>query len=170
MPMPMPMPKRRARLPLLAATTVLLCGAAGSVLAQKPAWTPIAELLIGSLGEADASRMSDVMTRCTGLHMTLAGMAADFSPEMSQHYKDEAARMISQGVFIESEMEKEETGAAEADIAALSDATIAKLKIIISGYSDWMDENIANGDSYFSKEIELEMDSCSLASRLMSQI
>jgi len=73
-------------------------------------------------------------------------------------------------VFIESEMEKEATGAEAADIDALSDATIEKLKVIIRGYSDWMDENIANGDSYFSKEIELEMDSCSLASRLMSQI
>jgi len=151
------------------ALSIFLLSSAALVFAQKPAWTPIAELLVGSLGESDPVRMSDVMTRCTALNMTLAGMAADFSPEMSQHYKDEAHRLMQRGVLIDSQLVKDATGL-EANIPDLSNATIAKVKVVLDGYNLWLDENNASNGSYFNDEIKLEMNSCQLASRLVNQM
>ncbi len=161
----------RSRLPLAAVTAVLLLGAmAGpAALAEKPTWTPIAELLVGSLGESDPVRMSDVMTRCTALTITLASLAADFSPEMSDLYRKEADRFIQNGVLIESNLEKELTGK-DADIDAVSNLLVAEVKGMLTGYNDWLDDNNSTSGSYLNNEIELEMDSCHLASRLAEQM
>ena len=162
----------RSRLPLVAATAVLLLGSVMGptvALAEKPTWTPIAELLVGSLGESDPVRMSDVMTRCTALTITLASLAADFSPEMSDRYRAEADRFIQNGVLIESNLEKEVTGK-DADVDAVSNLLVAEVKGMLTGYNDWLDDNNSNSGSYLSNEIELEMDSCHLASRLATQM
>ena len=154
----------RLQLPLMAVTTFLLLGPF-PVLAQKPAWTPIAELLIGSLAESDPVKMSDVMTRCTALNMILAGMNTDVSPASSQLYRDEAYRLIQLGVLIESHLAKDLTGL-EADIQALSNAAVGEVQTILVGYNQWLDENIAVEGSYFNKDIDAEIDSCQLASKL----
>jgi hypothetical protein len=146
----------------------LLCGS-GAVLADRPTWIPIAELLVGSIGEADPVRMSDVMSRCSALNMTLAGLADSYSPEMSETYQNEALRLIQHGIMIESNMAKSRTGF-EADIPTLSDAAVEKVKLLLEGYSLWLDDNIATSDSYFSKEFDMEIDSCRLASRMMNQM
>jgi hypothetical protein len=139
------------------------------VLAEKPAWTPIAELLVGSLGESDPSRMSDVMTRCTALTITLASLAAEFSPEMSDSYRREADRFIQNSVLIESNLEKEMTGK-DADIDLVSNLLVAEVKGLLTGYNDWLDDNNSTGGAYLNNEIELEMDSCHLAARLAAQM
>jgi hypothetical protein len=162
----------RSRLPIAAATALLLLGGlagSGAALAEKPVWTPIAELLVGSLGESDPARMSDVMTRCTALTITLASLAADFSPEMSDLYRQEADRFIQNGVLIESNLEKEMTGK-DADIDAVSNLLVAEVKGMLTGYNDWLDDNNSTSGSYLNNEIELEMDSCHLASRLAQQM
>ena len=158
----------RVRLPLLAATVVLSLSA-WPVLADKPAWTPIAELLVGSLGEADPARMADVMTRCTALNMTLSGMAADFSEDMTLFYKNSAARFIEHSVQIESHIVREATGA-EADLDVLSSALIERVKTLLTGYDQWLDDNIATGGTYFSNDFNMEMNSCHLASRFVNQV
>lgn len=157
--------------PVLAtALTLSLLGLASPLaLAEKPQWKPIAELLVGSLGDSDPARMSDVMTRCTALTITLAGLAADFSPEMSELYRAEADRFIQNGVLIESNLEKELTGK-EADIDVVSALLVAEVKGMLSGYSDWLDDNNSTGGAYLDSAIELEMDSCHLASRLALQM
>lgn len=150
------------------AATFLLLGA-GPALAQKPAWKPIAELLVGSLGASDPARMSDVMSRCTALNMILSGMAADFAPDMAEHYKSEAHMFIQNGVLIESQIAEDMTGV-EADIPALSNAAIEKVRGMVSGYNEWLDDNIAAEGSYFNKDIDMEISSCQLASKLASQL
>lgn len=158
----------RSRLPLLAASLLLLVSS-GGVLAQRPAWTPIAELLVGSLGESDPVRMSAVMSRCTALNMLFAGLAADVSPELSQGYEQQAHKMIENGVLIESTMERDRTGQ-DADIAALSGVIVERVKGMLDGYNQWLDANqVADGFS-INKDIELEMDSCKLAGKLMNQL
>lgn len=161
----------RFRLPLVAATAVLLLGTVmgPAAHAEKPTWTPIAELLVGSLGESDPVRMSDVMTRCTALTITLASLAAEFSPEMSDLYRREADRFIQNGVLIETNLEKEMTGK-DADIDAVSTLLVAEVKGMLTGYNDWLDDNNSTGGSYLNNEIELEMDSCHLAARLADQM
>ena len=62
-------------------------------------------------------------------------------------------------------MAKETTGV-EADIAALSSAAIEEVKGMLSGYNLWLDENIAAEGAYINKDIDMEIDSCQLASRL----
>lgn len=161
------MPSFRARLAFVA-TSALLLGTAPAM-AEKPVWTPIAELLVGSLGKADAMSLADVMTRCTALSMTLSGLTADFSPEMSQLYKDQANRFIEHSLRIESQVKADQTGEAT-DLDELSDATREKLKTMVMGYSDWMDDNMAVAGSLFDREIEMEIDSCHLATRLVSQM
>jgi hypothetical protein len=157
-----------SKLPLVAAAGFLLL-ATGPVFADKPTWKPIAELLVGSLGTSDPAKMSDVMTRCTALNMILSGMAADFAPDMATHYKNEAHRFIQNGVLIESQMVRQETGA-EADIPALSDAAIAEVKDLVAVYNDWLDDNIADSGSYFNKDIDMEIESCQLAGKLAARM
>ena len=137
--------------------------------AERPTWPPVAELLIGSIGEADPVRMSSVMTRCTALNMLFAGLSQDFSPDMSRGYHDAARRMIEHGVLIESNMEEQRTGH-DADINALSVVMTERVKDTLVGYSDWFDANLVAEGFYINKDIELEMDSCKLASRLVNQL
>ena len=151
-----------------AAAAVLLAGSS-TVFASKPEWIPVAELLVGSLGTSDAAQMSDVMSRCTALNMILSGMAADFSPDAAAHYRNEAHKFIQNNVLIESEMARQETGV-EADIPALSNAAIEEVRGLVTGYNDWLDHNIANGGSYFDKDIDMEIESCQLASKFAARL
>ncbi|MDR2212203.1 MAG: hypothetical protein LBE21_01055 [Pseudomonadales bacterium] len=153
----------------LAVTVVLSFGASSGALAERPVWTPIAELLVGSLGKSDPQRLSDVMTRCTALSMTLSGLTADFSEEMAQLYRSQANRFIEHSLRIDSMDHKQRTGR-EPDMAVLEAATLAELQTLMLGYGEWMDQNILDGGSLFDKEIELEMESCQLATRLVSQL
>ena len=156
---------------LIATLAVMLAGLCGSVpaLAQKPVWTPIAELLVGSIGEADPVRLSNVMSRCTALNMMFAGMATDISPDKSRHFKDEALRLVQHGILIETRLEKDSTGH-EADVDLVSGAMLARVKTLVGGYNQWLDHNNLISGSYIDKEIEMEMNSCQLASRLMTQM
>lgn len=166
--------KRLNHLPLAAATSLFLFSSgslliSSSAVASKPDWTPIAELLVGSLGTSNPAQMSDVMSRCTALTMILSGMASDFSPDMAEHYRSEAHMFIQNNVLIESQIVETETGD-DADIPALSDAAIAKVKGLVDGYNEWLDDNIAGSGSYFNKEIDMEIESCKLASKLTAQM
>lgn len=162
------MSSRPTKLPLAAAATLLLLSSTSQ--ASKPDdWTPIAELLVGSLGTSNPEQMADVMSRCTALTMILSGMAADFSPDMAEHYRSEAHMFIQNNVLIESQIVEINTGT-DADIPALSDAAIAKVKGLVDGYNEWLDDNIAGSGSYFDKEIDMEIESCKLASRLTAQM
>ena len=158
----------RALTPTLAAFLVLMLGP-WPALAQKPAWTPIAELLVGSIGEADPVRMSAVMTRCTALNMMFAGLATDLSAEKSQHFKDEALRFVQRNVLIEAKLDKQSTGE-DADVAVVSGTILAKVKASLGTYNQWLEHNNATSGSYIDKEIEMEMNSCTLASRLANQM
>ncbi len=158
----------RALLSITAMCIVLLLGSA-SVLAQKPAWTPIAELLVGSIGEADPVRMSSVMTRCTALNMMFAGLATDISAEKSQNFKDEALRHIQRSIRIETKLAKASSGR-DADVDLLSGDILAKVKVMVVGYNQWLDHNNTTSGSYIDKDIEMEMNSCQLASRLVAQM
>jgi hypothetical protein len=155
----------RTKLPALA----IMLLASGTASASKPEWISVAELLVGSLGTSNATQMSDVMSRCTALNMILSGMAADFSPDAATHYRNEAHKFIQNNVLIESEMIRQETGV-EADIPALSNAAIEEVRALVSGYNEWLDDNIAHGGSYFNKDIDMEIESCQLASKLATRI
>ncbi|MEY4640243.1 MAG: hypothetical protein RLZZ227_237 [Pseudomonadota bacterium] len=159
---------RFPKLPVMAATGMLLLHS-GAAFASKPEWTPIAELLVGSLGTSNPAQMSDVMSRCTALNMILSGMASDFSPEMAEHYRDEAHQFIQNNVLIESELARQ-TSNAQVDIPALSDAAIEEVRAMVDGYNEWLDDNIADSGSYFSKDIDMEIESCKLASRLATSL
>ena len=141
----------------------------GTASASKPEWISVAELLVGSLGTSDAAQMSDVMSRCTALNMILSGMAADFSPDAATHYRNEAHKFIQNNVLIESEIARQETGV-EADIPTLSNAAIEEVRLLVTGYNEWLDHNITNGGSYFDKDIDMEIESCQLASKLAMRI
>jgi hypothetical protein len=162
------MPTLRSRLPLLAAFALLL-PLSPSVSAQRPTWTPIAELLVGSIGEADPVRMSNVLSRCTALNILFAGLASDSSDELSEGYQHQAHLMIQHAVLIESNMEKQRTGA-DADIASLSTMIIARVDGMVDGYDHWLDANLSTGGSYINQDIKLELDSCRLASQLVGQL
>jgi len=156
---------------LIATLAVVLAviSVSAPVLAQKPTWTPIAELLVGSIGEADPVRLSNVMSRCTALNMMFAGMATDISVEKSQHFKDEALRLVQHGILIETRLAKDSTGQ-EADVELVSGAMLAKVRTLIGGYNQWLDHNNLAFGSYIDKDIEMEMNSCQLASRLLTQM
>jgi hypothetical protein len=156
------------RLPVLAAAVTLSFGA-GSALADRPVWRPIAELLVGSLGQSDPQQLSDVMTRCTALSMTLSGLTEDFSQEQAALYKGQANRFIEHTLRIESQHHRDRTGE-EPDMEVLEAATLEELKTMMLGYSQWMDQNIADGGSLFDKEIEMDMESCQLATRFVAQL
>jgi hypothetical protein len=155
--------------PLFAFFALLLLLPAPPVSAQQPLWTPIAELLVGSIGEADPVRMSAVMCRCTALNILLAGLAADSSADLSQGYQDQAHRMIQHGVLIESNMEKKRTGN-DADIATLSGVIVERVDVMVDGYNAWLDANLLADGLYINQDIKMELDSCKLASQLIGQI
>lgn len=150
-------------------TTGLLAVGSSSAFASKPEWISVAELLVGSLGTSNPVQMSDVMSRCTALNMILSGMAADFSPDAAAHYRNEAHHFIQNNVLIESEIARQATGV-EADIPALSTAAIEEVRVLVTGYNEWLDDNIAHGGSYFNKDIDMEIESCQLASKLANRI
>jgi hypothetical protein len=151
------------------AVFTLLLPASYNAVAQRPAWTPIPELLVGSLSASDATRMSDVMSRCTALNILFAGLAEDFSKDMSQNYENTARQMIEHGVLIESKLEEERTGE-KADVTVLSGVMVQRVSGMLEGYSAWLDENKAAEGFSINKDIELEMESCKLASRLMNKM
>ena len=155
----------RKRVPVLA---ILLLGS-NAASASKPEWVSVAELLVGSLGTSNAAKMADVMSRCTALNMILSGMAADFSPDAATHYRNEAHKFIQNNVLIESEIVRQETGV-EADIPTLSTAAIEEVRALVSGYNEWLDDNIAHGGSYFNKDMDMEIESCQLASKLATRM
>ncbi|MCP5144192.1 MAG: hypothetical protein H6978_05160 [Gammaproteobacteria bacterium] len=143
--------------------------AALPVHAERPTWTPIAELLVGGLSESDPFRMSTVMTRCTALSMTMAGLVADYSPEMSTYYQNEALSLMQHAVLLDSNLERQLTGM-DADIRALSSAIMVKVSDMLGGYNQWLDHNMATGETYFNKDFELEVDSCQLASKFVKHL
>jgi hypothetical protein len=153
----------------MVAVVVLSLGTTSAVLAERPAWTPIAQLLVSSLGQSDPDQLADVMTRCTALSMTLSGVTEDFSQEIAQLYRTQANRFIENALRIESQQYVRNTGK-EPDMEALEAAEAEALKTMILGYSQWMDQNIAEGGSLFDKAIEMDMTSCQLTTRFVAQV
>ena len=66
-------------------------------------------------------------------------------------------------------MGRQETGV-EADIPALSNVAIEKVRGLVTGYNDWLDDNIAQSGSYFDKAIDMEIESFQLDSKLATRI
>jgi len=142
--------------------TLFTCGA----FAQKPNWIPVAELLLGSMGNADPHKMSEVMNRCTALNMTLSALTANESEEISQGYENQALRLIQNGIMIEMNSEMERTGI-EPDLESVSDQAVSHVKEMLGTYNTWMDENFAEAGSFFSNDLEIEMKSCELATKIV---
>lgn len=159
------MPLRRTILPLLATSTLLL-SLSGPIRAEQPDWTPVAELLVLSIGESDPFTMSEVMTRCSALSIILSGLASDDAAELSRRYRAEAENFIQNAVAIDSGIEEEMTGEA-ADISSISDATMHKVDGMLDSYNQWLDDNMDNTDSPFSEDFDMEVESCQLASRFV---
>jgi hypothetical protein len=151
------------------ATALMLSINAAPALAARPVWTPVAALLVGSLSASDPQRLSDAMIRCTALTMNLSEVSSEFSAEMAQLYRSQANRFIEHALRIESQRHRERTGE-ELDRTQLELNTLAKLKPMILGYSQWMDQNIVDGTSLFDKELEMDMKSCELAMRFITQL
>ena len=153
----------------VAAVACVILFASNAALADKPAWQPVAEILVSSVGLSDPTRLSDVMNRCTALNMTMSSLVSEDSPDLSQSYKSVALNLVQSGIIIESRLKKEMTGE-EADVDALVSTAIATVRELLHGYSDWLDDNYAHGGSYFNDEFETEMKACQLASRLVIQM
>lgn len=156
---------RHTILPLLATSTLLL-SAVDPARAEKPDWTPVAELLVLSIGQSDPFTMSEVMTRCSALSIILAGLASDETSDLSLRYQAEAETFIQNAVVIDSSIEEEMTGEA-ADIPSISDATMHKVDGMLDSYNEWLDDNMDNTDSPFSEGFDMEVESCQLASRFV---
>jgi hypothetical protein len=134
--------------------------------AQKPNWIPVAELLLGSMGSADPDKMAEVMNRCTALNMTLSALTSNESAEISQGYENQALRLIQNGIMIEMNSEKERTGI-EPNLEQVSDLAVSDVKEMLGTYNTWIDENFAEDGSYFSNDLEIEMKSCELATKIV---
>jgi len=137
--------------------------------AQKPAWVPVAKLLLGSMGNSDAHMMAEVMNRCTALNMTLSGLTASESPDVSQGYENQALHLIQNGILIELNSEKQETGI-EPDIDKLSDVAVEAVKDMLSIYNQWLNDNYDDAGSYFNNDFEIEMKGCELAAKFVLQL
>ena len=137
-----------------------------AVSAQKPNWIPVAELLLGSMGNADPHSMAVVMNRCTALNMTLSALTASESEEISQGYENQALRLIQKGIMLEMNSEKERTGV-EPDLESVSDQAVSDVREMLGTYNTWLDENYAEAGSYFSDDLEIEMKSCELATKIV---
>ena len=157
-------PASRKLILFLLATTCSI-----GVFAQKPAWVPVAELLLGSMGNADAHMMTEVMNRCTALNMTLSGLTATESPNVSKGYENQALHLIQNGILIELNSEKELTGI-EPDIDRLSDVAVESVKSMLSIYNQWLNDNYDDAGSYFNNDFEIEMKGCELAVKLVLQM
>ncbi|MDT8398820.1 MAG: hypothetical protein RQ899_09415 [Pseudomonadales bacterium] len=143
--------------------------ATSTTLAQTtPSWVPVAELLLGSIGQSDATRMTEVMHRCTALNMTLSALTADDFPEISEGYEHQALQLIQNGIMIQMNTEKLRTGI-EAVIEQQSDLAVGAVKNMLAVYSQWLEDNFQDKASYFSNDLEVEMKGCELATKLILQ-
>lgn len=147
---------------LLAALCLLL--SMPSAWADKPAWKPVAELLVRSVSQSDPATMSEVMSRCTALNVILASLSSDHSPDLSRRYRKEAEGFIQHTVLIDSSIEEEMTGKT-ADLDRISNAAISKVDGMVGSYNQWLDDNMKTLDSPFSMDFDREVESCQLASR-----
>ena len=137
--------------------------------AQKPTWIPVAELLLGSMGNSDANQMSEVMNRCTALNMTLSALTAKDSPDVSQGYENQALQLIQNGIMIEMNTVKLRTGS-EPDIETLSGLAVDSVKQMLAVYNLWMEDNYQDNGSYFNNDLEIEMKGCELATKFVLQM
>ena len=137
--------------------------------AQKPNWIPVAELLLGSMGTADASQMTEVMNRCTALNMTLSALTAQDSPDVSAGYENQALQLVQNGIMIAMNTEKMLTGI-EPDIETLSTNAIDAVKEMLGTYNLWLEDNYNDAGSYFNNELEIEMKGCELATKFILQM
>lgn len=135
----------------------------------NPEWVPVAELLLGSMGNSDAHQMAEVMNRCTALNMTLSALVAKDSPEVSQGYENQALQLIQNGIMIEMNSEKLRTGL-EPDLELLSGNAVDAVKGMLGTYNQWLEENYTAGGSYFSNDLEIEMKGCELATKFIMQM
>ena len=55
-------------------------------------------------------------------------------------------------------------------VRAFPGADPTKVKVMVVGYNQWLDHNNTTSGSYIDKDIEMEMNSCQLASRLVAQM
>lgn len=142
---------------------------APGLFAQEPTWVPVAELLLGSMGNSDAHQMSEVMNRCTALNMTLSALTAQDSPEVSKGYENQALHLIQNGIMIEMNTEKMLTGI-EPDIEVLSVVAVDAVKGMLTVYNKWLEDNYAVAGSYFNNDFEIEMKGCELATKFVLQM
>lgn len=147
----------------------ILCLMSIDVAAQKPNWIPVAELLLGSMGNSDANQMSEVMNRCTALNMTLSALTASDSPDVSQGYENQALQLIQNGIMIEMNTEKLRTGS-EPDVETLSGLAVDSVKQMLGVYNQWMEDNYQDNGSYFNNDLEIEMKGCELATKFVLQM
>jgi hypothetical protein len=134
-----------------------------------PQWVPVAELLLGSMGNSDAHQMAEVMNRCTALNMTLSGLTATESPEVSKGYENQALQLIQNGIMIEMNSEMLRTGI-EPDLDALSDNAVNAVKGMLGVYNQWLEDNYNEAGSYFNNDFEIEMKGCELATKFVMQM
>ncbi|MGY8788819.1 MAG: hypothetical protein ACKVKR_00685, partial [Pseudomonadales bacterium] len=113
--------------------------------------------------------MTEVMNRCTALNMTLSGLTATESPNVSKGYENQALHLIQNGILIELNSEKELTGI-EPDIDRLSDVAVESVKSMLSIYNQWLNDNYDDAGSYFNNDFEIEMKGCELAVKLVLQM
>jgi len=137
--------------------------------AQKQSWIPVAELLLGSMGTANANQMTEVMNRCTALNMTLSALTAQDSPDVSAGYENQALQLVQNGIMIAMNTEKMLTGI-EPDIETLSTNAIDAVKEMLGTYNLWMEDNYNDAGSYFNNELEIEMKGCELATKFILQM
>ena len=138
-------------------------------LSASPEWVPVAELLLGSMGNSDAHQMAEVMNRCTALNMTLSALVANDSPEVSEGYENQALQLIQNGIMIEMNTEKLRTGI-EPDLELLSGNAVDAVKLMLGVYNEWLEENFTAGGSYFTNDFEIEMKGCELATKFVKQM
>lgn len=148
---------------------VFSLAASGALAQTTPGWVPVAELLLGSMGNSDATQMAEVMHRCTALNMTLSALTASDSPEISEGYEHQALQLIQNGIMIQMNTEKLRTGI-EADIEQQSGIAVDAVKNMLLVYNQWMEANYQDNGSYFSNDLEVEMKGCELATRFVLQM
>lgn len=158
---------RRVR--LFTFLTSFVCLFSAGAFAQQPNWVPVAELLLGSMGNSDASQMSEVMNRCTALNMTLSVLTASDAPDLSRGYEDQALSLIQNGILIEMNTEKLVTGI-EPDVEILSTHAVEVVKGMLGNYNEWLENNYSLNGSYFDNDFEIEMKGCELASKFVMQM
>lgn len=150
-------------------TIFMACCLTAPSLTASPEWVPVAELLLGSMGNSDAHQMAEVMNRCTALTMTLSALVANDSPEVSKGYENQALQLIQNGIMIKMNTEQVRTGI-EPDLELLSDKAVGDVKLMLGVYNEWLEENFTEGGSYFTNDFEIEMKGCELATKFVLQM